>query len=734
MLERAWRLPAAPGAAKPPAGPGLLRGLGLAGAVVAGALLNSSGGELAWLQLQGKVPLDIGLGQWQRAGSAFARWNPGWRMPAAVSPQQVGRAVRQAAELDAKLSGRQITPQRFAREMGLLVAQLLGGSAPQATRVRETGLSARASRTVPAPHGVASKAPPARLPEPGRSDAGRPPRPGLPPRRYEIAHTRGPGMRAGAGAAELEQRAMAQRAEALQIASEVYRARSRTLLFGSREDLARQAHAEHGGARALGLSEDAFVARVQAPGPILGTDAAGRVSAGPAGAGAGPASGPRGQAPRGRERAIVLAINTLVNDTIRAKLSSLTLEGRDRLVELLARRDWDWTHLDSLVLPGASDRLPPMPVSIRLRRVDGGVHVNARLEPARNVEALTGSLAYFAPLGKPATAFFVDHTLPLRGGRIVLPGEARTADPALVNPWGAGGLPNASGQFGLPANFFAPRLDARTFSRQIASAPGLDASWVPSTVQHRQFMNLFTHRQALETLLNARHPSHDAALGQLADTLRAMDQHPITPVMFPAELSFHVFPANRAGSEWGIGFGALGQDRGVDTFPTRLGAGFGERPPEPGITTLHTHPTSDRPQLSGFSLGDVSCVLSTGTSLAVYDNGVAMRIRLDDAWFESSVETRRARADGLDSLSKQFEALKARQDRLEAAQPDPVRQQAESRSIASELLRLTREARRQLGELPIVFEVIGSVPHPERTVAVGILGMPLLPLSQARTR
>ncbi|MCZ8107088.1 MAG: hypothetical protein O9972_55625 [Burkholderiales bacterium] len=69
----------------------------------------------------------------------------------------------------------------------------------------------------------------------------------------------------------------------------------------------------------------------------------------------------------------------------------------------------------------------------------------------------------------------------------------------------------------------------------------------------------------------------------------------------------------------------------VDTFPTRLGAGLGERPPEPGITTLHTHPTSDGPQRSGFSLGDVSCVLSTGTSLAVYDKSVAMRIRPDDS-------------------------------------------------------------------------------------------------------
>ena len=119
MLERAWRLPASPGAPRPPAGPGLLRSLGLAGAVAAGALFNSSGGELALLQLQGRVPLDIGLRQWQRAGAALERWNPDWKLPDSSTPEQVGQLVRRAAELDDRLSGRQLTPQQFRRAMGM---------------------------------------------------------------------------------------------------------------------------------------------------------------------------------------------------------------------------------------------------------------------------------------------------------------------------------------------------------------------------------------------------------------------------------------------------------------------------------------------------------------------------------------------------------------------------------------------------------------------------------------
>ena len=134
MLERAWRLPAAAGAAGPPAGSGLLRSLGLVGAVAAGALFSSSGGELALLQLQGKVPLDIGLGQWQRAGAALARWNPQWTPPSVSTREQAGHLVRRAAELDEQRSNRQITPQQFRHEMGALVRALWPSSGPQAAR------------------------------------------------------------------------------------------------------------------------------------------------------------------------------------------------------------------------------------------------------------------------------------------------------------------------------------------------------------------------------------------------------------------------------------------------------------------------------------------------------------------------------------------------------------------------------------------------------------------------
>jgi hypothetical protein len=781
MLERAWRLPAAPGAAKPPAGPGLLRGLGLMGAVAAGALLNSSGGELALLQLQGKVPLDIGLGQWQRAGAALERWNPHWKMPRAATPEQIGQAVRRAAELDRQWSSQRITAQQFRREMGLLARSLQAPSGPPAGALRPAATLPPPARPQP-PHAARASQAVQQLGQAIRAHNARPGDParraalndvfalarslhanrhdwtpatqrnfdalapqavralyGLPRLRSDVTHTRGAGAQTGALAAELEQRARTQRAQALETGVKIVHARSRTLLpGGSLEALARRVHADLGGAAALGMSADAFVARVRTTGPIQGEDATGRVRAGLSGSGGISAFGPRGPGPQDRERAIIQSINTLVHDTIRAKLSSRTPEGRARLVELLAHRDWNLTLQDRIVLPGASDRLPPMPVTIRLHRVDGGLHVYARLDPARDIEVLKASRADFARLGKPATAFFVDHTLPLKDGQVVLPvpGASGTVGLNLLNPWGAGGLPNGSGHFGLPPNFFDPRVDAGTFSRQIASAPGLHPSWVPSPVQHRQFMNLFVHRQALEALMNPPrpYPSHDAALGKLAETLRAMDRHPGTPRMFPVELSVHVFPANREGSQWGIGFGALGQDRSVQTFPTRLGAGFGERPTGPQSTILHTHPTHSPGTLSGFSLGDVTCVLSTGTSLAVYDNGVAMRIRLDDAWFALGAQTRRARVDALDALSHQFEALKARSDRLAQAWSDPVRHAIESRSIARECERLTREARRQLAELPIVFEVIGTVPDPQRTVAVGSFGVPLLPLSQARTR
>jgi hypothetical protein len=440
MLERAWRLPASPGAPMPPAGPGLLRSLGLAGAVAAGALFNSSGGELALLQLQGRVPLDIGLGQWQRAGAALERWNPHWRLPSSSTPEQVGQLVRRAAEIEEQRSGRQLTPQQFRRAMGELVRALQASPGPQAAvpaattpaaaprspapppsarpqpealvaqalaRLREAlrthqaaptartrgalndelahtaslhrqhgarwpaetaarygelatrarsalaqplhaaragqavqqlgqairafnaqpadparrgalndalalarslhanrhewtpatrrNFDALAPQAVRALYGPAPKAPkaaPAGLPQLGSPpNPALPARPGLPAQRSETARTRGTGARTGEGAAELEQRSRSRQAQALETARrQVYEQRRTLLPGGSLEALARGVHTDLGGAAALGVSADEFVARVQQPGPIQGADAAGRFRSGPAGSGSGSGS------------------------------------------------------------------------------------------------------------------------------------------------------------------------------------------------------------------------------------------------------------------------------------------------------------------------------------------------------------------------------------------------------------------------------------------------------------
>jgi hypothetical protein len=337
-------------------------------------------------------------------------------------------------------------------------------------------------------------------------------------------------------------------------------------------------------------------------------------------------------------------------------------------------------------------------------------------------------------------SFFVDHILALRNGQIKLPSGTRsTPDWTLQNPWEAGGLPNPSRHFGLPPNFFDPALDAATFSTQIARAPGLDASWVPSSTQHKQFMNLFVHRRALEQLLHQRYASHDAALEKLADALRAMEGDRSTPLMFPVELLFHVFPAgldpNNGKLKWGIGFGAVGLDCNVGLFPARLGAGFGKRTPDPGITNVHLHPTHRQPTQSGFSPEDVVAMLQTGTPLALYDNGVAMRISLGDAWFTWSAETRRQHLENIIWLSRMFRALGERvQGPNNAAQPNSARSQSKIASIELDPERLLQVAQRMLAELPLVFEVIGSVPRPQQTVAVGSHGWPLLLLPKTPDR
>jgi hypothetical protein len=433
------------------------------------------------------------------------------------------------------------------------------------------------------------------------------------------------------------------------------------------------------------------------------------------------------------ERDIILGLNTLVNDWIGTSLSPQTQAGRNTLGEMLADRNWTLTRQAMMDLPGAPGSLMSMPVTIRLRRVDGGVHVNAQLDPDPSIAKT------LKPLGKPAGAFFVDYTLQLRDGRIILPpGASPTPDWALKNPWGAGGLPNASGHFGLPQNFFDPGLSAETFSRQIARAPGLDASWVSSPAQQKQLLNLFVHRDALAALLHERYASHDEALGKLADALRSMEREPRTRPMFPVELLFHVFPAGLDRDDgklkWGIGFGAVGLDRNVQTFPARLGAGLGKRPTEPEVTNVHLHPTHRQPTLSGYSLGDITVLLQNATPLALYDNGVALRVSLGDAWFTWSEQTRREHIENIIWLSDKFQALKSRAEGPKANQPDPARPQSATTSIDLGPEQLTQVAQRMLGELPLVFEVIGKVPRPEQTVAVGSFVWRLLPLSQMQSR
>jgi hypothetical protein len=86
--------------------------------------LSQSGGELALAQWLGKVPRDIGELQWQRAGAAFERWNPGWKAPVTWTPEQVGRSVREAARLYEQRVAGAISPGAFDAGMAALVKQV----------------------------------------------------------------------------------------------------------------------------------------------------------------------------------------------------------------------------------------------------------------------------------------------------------------------------------------------------------------------------------------------------------------------------------------------------------------------------------------------------------------------------------------------------------------------------------------------------------------------------------
>jgi seryl-tRNA synthetase len=128
-------------------------------------------------------------------------------------------------------------------------------------------------------------------------------------------------------------------------------------------------------------------------------------------------------------------------------------------------------------------------------------------------------------------------------------------------------------------------------------------------------------------------------------------------------------------------------------------------------------------------------VLMTGNASAVYDNGVGLRIRLDDSWFERTSEERRAITDKLAGLIRQFDELHQRIERAHQNRNDGAYAKTALPSLQKQLSSLIQEARQQLGELPIAFETIGDNPHPERTAAVAIRrDLPLMLLPHARKR
>lgn len=142
--------------------------------------------------------------------------------------------------------------------------------------------------------GRASTTRPTGPPEPGRTKPPVPARPELPAPRSETAHTRSFGAMTGAGVAEIEQRARAERAQALETALEAFARRRRMLLpVSSAETLARRVHAERGGPGALGVSEDTFVVRAMGLGSARGNRGeTGFSASAQGGRPSGPSSGP----------------------------------------------------------------------------------------------------------------------------------------------------------------------------------------------------------------------------------------------------------------------------------------------------------------------------------------------------------------------------------------------------------------------------------------------------------
>jgi len=741
--------------------------------------LSTSGAELWVAKLLQKVPGDVSERQWQMAGAAFDRWNRGWRAPVTWTPEQVGRSVREAARLHERLAAGAITPQAFDAAMAALVRQVgaagrsAGGAAPGAptrpalTRpapspskpgpVAEPGVqrgsqavqalgrairaygaapgpatrtemnhalalarslharegdrwtpatradfavygpqaarvlagAAPAARPAPAlpPLGGARRPPPAvGLPEPGRPAKDRDLR--------EVNDQSGESRQAR----ELGRQQQAREQADVLLEQERRRVKLRPETDTERAD------------RAAAIA-DPTVRRLleagQSPRDPQRRDAGG--------ARAGAATGGAGSS--GGAARLVSAMNGRVYETLREHFSPSTDAGRANLGELLATRDGRWMLSTALPLPGASATLPPMPVTIELTRIPGGVFVSAYLDPARNIQALTQSRPYFTQLGEPVRSFRLDTPLAMQEGRIKLPGPSDPDPWRLVDPWGEGGLPNATRNIGFPPNFFDPELSADRLDRQLpVERAGRDNSWVPSAAQRALLRNLFDHRAELQSLLQPRYASHAEALGRLVETLREMERR--TPGMFPAEMNFQIFPTTSAGTLWGIGLGAIGNERSVDNLFVGSGLAGGALP-EPAITSLHTHPTRARSAveaLSGPSLTDLAVALEWGRSIAVYDNGVAVRIRIDDAWFQLPEEQRRTIVDELFALVKRFDALAMRFNvLLKEARPDASVARS---AILRERDRLVDESRQRIAELPVHFDVIPPNAHPRRTAGV----------------
>jgi len=125
-------------------------------------------------------------------------------------------------------------------------------------------------------------APPIARPGPARPSAPSPSQPGVPALEAKVTHTHGPGASTGAAADALNREALNRQAQAFENARRIVHERSRTLLPGgpSVAEVARDVYRSLGPElQAHGLGEHAFVARVQAPGAVLGMHGDGRIRA-----------------------------------------------------------------------------------------------------------------------------------------------------------------------------------------------------------------------------------------------------------------------------------------------------------------------------------------------------------------------------------------------------------------------------------------------------------------------